>query len=94
MRLVVASLGLRGRGGSSSGNGLNGGTSDYRSRGPEFDSRWELGFFPLLFFPSLNQWRVLSQVPRGKATLLIFQLSKIIMDSYQRSLMQSKLNKH
>ena len=35
---------LRGRGGSSSGN-----TSDCESRGPGFDSRWELGFFSLRY---------------------------------------------
>ena len=35
---------MKDRGGSSSGS-----TSDYGSRGSEFDSHWELGFFSLLF---------------------------------------------
>ena len=47
------------RGGRSSGS-----TSDYWSRGPYFDSLWELSFY-LFPFPSLNQWCVLNQVPRG-----------------------------
>ena len=44
------------------------------SRGPGFNSRWELGFFPYTFL-SLNQWCALNQVPHGGATLLIFQIS-------------------
>ena len=52
--------------GSSSGS-----TWNYVSRGPEFESQWELGFF-LLFPFSLNQWCVLNQVPRVGATLLSF----------------------
>ena len=67
----------KGRGGSSSGS-----ASDYGSRGPGFDSRchWELGFFlSLLFlfsFLSFNQWCILDQVPRGGATLLIFNFPR------------------
>ena len=53
-----------GRGGSSSGSAL-----DY-GPGPEFEPQWELGYFPLYSFLSLNQWCV-----RRGATLLIFQLS-------------------
>ena len=54
-----------GRGGSSSGS-----TSDYGSRGPRFDSCWELAFF--LFSSQSYQKCVLNQVPWGGATLLIF----------------------
>ena len=49
--------------------------------------------FSLIFFlQSLNQWCVLNQVPRGGATLLIFQLSKKKMEAQLCSLRQSKLN--
>ena len=61
-----------GRGGSSSGS-----TPDYFSRGPKFDSRWELGFFSIIFsFPSVKQWCVLDLGPRGGATPLVFQLPR------------------
>ena len=60
---------IMGSGGSSSGS-----TSDYGTRGPGFDSRQELGFF-LFSFLSLNQWRVLNQVPHEGETQLIFQIS-------------------
>ena len=61
---------LLGRGGSSSGS-----TSDNGSRGPGFDSHWELGFFSLFSFSfsSVNQWSVLNQFPWGGATLLILK---------------------
>ena len=59
-----------GRGGSSSGS-----TSDYVSRGPGFDSRWELGFF---LYSLSYQKCVLNQVFRGGATLLIFLYKMLI----------------
>ena len=54
--------------------GRVGSTSDYGSRGPEYDSYCELDCF-LFSFLFLYQWCVLDQAPRGGETL-IFQLSK------------------
>ena len=48
--------------------------SKSESRGPGFNSRWELGFF-LFSFLSLNQWCAFNQVPHGGASLLIFKIS-------------------
>ena len=39
-------------------------SSDYGSRGPKFDSHWEVDFF-LFSFIFLNQWCMLNQAPRG-----------------------------
>ena len=61
-----------GRGDNSSGS-----KSDYGSRGPEFNSRWKLGFF--LLSSLTYQKCVLNQVPRGGATLLIFLYIKNVL---------------
>ena len=61
-RLILSSRKL-GRGGRSSGS-----TSDYGSRGPGIDSRWESGFFSSQSY----QMFVLNQVPGAGATFLIF----------------------
>ena len=45
----------------------SGSSSDYGSRGPKFDSHWEVDFF-LFSFIFLNQWCMLNQVPRGGTT--------------------------
>ena len=63
---------VRGRGGSSSGS-----TSDCGLRGPA--RVWFpllLGFFLSILFHSFNQWCVLNQVPRGAATLLVFNFPR------------------
>ena len=72
------------------GGGSSGRTSDYGSKGPEFNCHWKLGFFHFTFL-YLNHC-VLNQVPRGGATLLFFQLSHHKMEVSLSSLRQRKLN--